>query len=280
MPQLCAPTTANLNKREQESYVMTVSNEPAELRRQRILSFANENDFLRPADLAIELGVSGETIRRDLQALEKSGQIRRLHGGVVLEKELRAVEPNRESRAKTNLKGKKEIAEIAASLLGNDDAVFLDVGTTIETAAQAIPKNFSGTLITSSLIIGSLLGNLEHVNLQILGGKLRAGEYTTFGPDTIAQIDNYNADFAFISAGGIHPENGITDYSTDDVASRLAMIKRSKSAFVLATSDKLGKTALRHVCDVKEIQGVITDSNVSDTQIAQFRNAGIELLHP
>ncbi|MEG0161508.1 MAG: DeoR/GlpR family DNA-binding transcription regulator [Aurantimicrobium sp.] len=259
---------------------MTVSNEPAELRRQRILSFANENDFLRPADLAIELGVSGETIRRDLQALEKSGQIRRLHGGVVLEKELRAVEPNRESRAKTNLKGKKEIAEIAASLLGNDDAVFLDVGTTIETAAQAIPKNFSGTLITSSLIIGSLLGNLEHVNLQILGGKLRAGEYTTFGPDTIAQIDNYNADFAFISAGGIHPENGITDYSTDDVASRLAMIKRSKSAFVLATSDKLGKTALRHVCDVKEIQGVITDSNVSDTQIAQFRNAGIELLHP
>lgn len=259
---------------------MTYMSEPAELRRQRILAIARSADYLRPGDLAAELGVSGETIRRDLQVLERSGKIRRLHGGVILETELRAFEPNRESRAKASRAEKMEIALLAVGLLRSNSAVFLDVGTTVETIASALPTDFEGTVITSSLITGSILGESVNARVQILGGALRPGEFTTFGPDTIAQIENFNTDFAFISAGGVHPLDGVTDYSSDDVASRQAMIRHAEAAYVLVTSEKLTKTALRHVCQLTALTGIITDRHVTEEQISTFQDAGVKVLHP
>lgn len=259
---------------------MTYLSEPAELRRQRILAIARSAEYLRPSDLASELGVSGETIRRDLQLLERSGKIRRLHGGVVLETELRAFEPNRESRTKASRAEKMEIAVLAVGLLRNNSAVFLDVGTTVETVATTLSSDFEGTVITSSLVIGSILGDSINTKVQILGGALRPGEFTTFGSDTIAQIENFNTDFAFISAGGVHPRDGVTDYSSDDVASRQAMIKNAEATYLLVTSEKLTKTALRHVCQLSALKGIITDGHVTKEQIATFQDAGVDVLHP
>jgi DeoR/GlpR family transcriptional regulator of sugar metabolism len=259
---------------------MTNMSEPAELRRQRILAIARSNEYVRPNDLAAELAVSGETIRRDLQVLERIGKIRRLHGGVVLETELRAFEPTRESRTKASRAEKTEIALLAVGLLRSNSAVFLDVGTTVETVASNLSPEFEGTIITTSLAIGSILGESTNTNVQILGGALRPGEFTTFGPDTIAQIENFNTDFAFISAGGVHPQNGLTDYSSEDVASRLAMIKNADATYLLVTSEKLNKTALRHVCQLTALRGIITDRHVTKDQITTFQDAGVDVLHP
>src|SRR5690606_9260582 len=102
-------------------------------RRQRIVDLTAESAFLRPADIANQLNVSPETIRRDLLVLEETGLLRRVHGG-ALAVNVHTSEPSRVHRSTTALEQKQQIARSVAQLVAPDDIVFMDVGTTIETA--------------------------------------------------------------------------------------------------------------------------------------------------
>lgn len=258
---------------------MATVKEPAELRRIRLIKLVEDGDFISPADMARKLRVSGETIRRDLLVLEQSGQLRRFHGGAVAG-EVKTSEPDRASRSRLNRTEKKEIAEIAVSLIGPTDAIFLDVGTTVEAIAKALPHTFCGTVVTNNLLVTSILGDRENIDLYVLGGKVRAGEFTTFGADTLTQINGFNTNLAFISAGGVHASEGLTDYSTGDIALKRAMISNTRATYIVAGSEKLGQTALRNVSSIVDVSAVITDSKIGQQQLDDFSAAGIKVLHP
>jgi DeoR/GlpR family transcriptional regulator of sugar metabolism len=253
--------------------------EPPELRRQKIVELASAGEYIRPADIAKALKVSGETIRRDFVILEASGSLRRMHGGAVAESTTSS-EPDRASRIELRRAEKNEIAALVASLVRPTDAIFLDVGTTVEAAARALPATFSGTVITNSLIVGTILGERENIELHVLGGRMRLGEYTTYGADTEAQLSGFHADLAFLGAGGVHAEFGFTDYSSEDVPIKQLMIGRSRASYILATSDKISHVALRRVSELSEVTGVLTDSKVSAGQLASFADIDVQFLKP
>jgi DeoR family fructose operon transcriptional repressor len=248
-------------------------------RRSRIVELTSVSAFLRPADIAAQLNVSPETVRRDLLALEQTGLLRRVHGG-ALAVNVHTSEPSRVDRSTTALEQKQQIAAIVAELVGLDDIVFMDVGTTIETAAAGLPAEFAGTVVTNSLAVGAVLNDREPMELHMLGGRMRVGEMTTYGPDTLTQLGTFNASIAFIGSGGIDLAGGMTDYSPEDVAIKQLMIKRSTRTYILATADKFGTQAKRFVCDLDQVDGVITDGTLPAEVADEFRASGVELLTP
>lgn len=211
-------------------------------------------------------------------ALERSGEVKRIHGGAMAPVRVTATEPNRANRTVEHQAEKREIAEIVASLVSDTDAIFFDVGTTVEAAANALPASYRGMVITNSLVVGSILGVRDGIELHMLGGRVRAGELTTYGPEVLAQIHSYNADWAFIGAGGVDAQAGLTDYSSEDIATKRLMIEKSARAYALGVHEKLGRVAVRHVCNLDALTGIITDSAADDTYVAAFRELGMEVL--
>jgi DeoR/GlpR family transcriptional regulator of sugar metabolism len=256
-----------------KNFATTEGREPAGIRRRRILAMLSESEFARPVDIAAELGVSGETIRRDLVELEKSGALRRFHGAAIA-----SSEPSRQDRHVAAREQKREIASIVASLVGPDDTLFMDVGTTIELAAEALPAQFEGTVITNSLAVAGILNDRREVEVYMLGGRARVGEMSVHGSDAVAQIMLYHAAIAFIGSGGVGIDSGITDYSVEDIAIKQAMIRNSGRSYVLATSDKFSITARRTVCELDDVDGVITDGGLADTARRAFAEAGLNVI--
>ncbi|MFC9984061.1 DeoR/GlpR family DNA-binding transcription regulator [Microbacterium keratanolyticum] len=251
----------------------------ADERRRHIVELTEQRAYLRPADIAVELSVSTETVRRDLLALEQSGMLRRVHGG-ALAAVMRTSEPDRTSRQTSERAQKEAIGRLVDGLLTDGDIVFFDVGTTVETAAAMIRPSFVGTVITNSVAVGAALNDRAEIELHVLGGMLRLGELTTYGPDTLAQLAGFNASVAFIGSGGISVERGVTDYSLDDIAIKKMMIERSARSYVLATANKFGMQAKRVVCDFDQVDGVITDQELDAESVNAYREAGLTLLTP
>jgi DeoR family transcriptional regulator, fructose operon transcriptional repressor len=252
-----------------------------EERRNRILDLLDDSEVLRPADLAVQLGVSAETIRRDLVVLELQGDVRRIYGGAVRARDLsRNAEPARAEREVIQQQAKAEIAGVVAGLVQPSDSVFLDVGTTVLTCAQALPAAFRGRVITNSLSVVVALSSRTDVHLHLAGGRIRHDELTCSGPDTAEQVGRFFADKAFLGSGGVHPEAGLTDYDLDEIAVRHRMIDNASKVYVLADGTKLGHVALRRVCGWERITALITDSAADPGTVRALRDAGLTVLQP
>lgn len=256
------------------------SREPAEVRRSRIVDLVGVHGFVRPSDIADSFGVSEETGRRDLAALAGSGRLKRVHGGAVLPEQSPVTEPDRTARSGSSVTRKQQIASVAVALIGVDDTVIFDVGTTVEAAAAALPTDFRGTIVTNNLLVAIGVGKRLEPRVHVIGGRLRPGELTTFGSDALEQLASFHAQVAFIGCGAVHPIHGVSDYTPEDIPLKRTMIENSERTFVLATSEKLGRTATRTVCPVSEPTGVITDSEASSEQITQLRAAGAGVFGP
>jgi DeoR family fructose operon transcriptional repressor len=251
--------------------------QPPEVRRRRIVELVGKGDFLRPADIAAKMSVSGETVRRDLMALERSGELKRIHGGAIAPAEFADTEPARAKRFLEARGEKEEVAAIAVAMIAATDTVFLDVGTTVEAVAEALPATFKGIVVTNSLAVGSILGDRGDIELHVLGGRVRTGELTTYGPEVLTQIRSFNADCAFLGVGGIDAAAGLTDYASEDVPTKQLMIEKSARTYALATGEKLGRLAVRHVCGLDRLAGIITNANANSEMVKALRDAGAEV---
>jgi DeoR/GlpR family transcriptional regulator of sugar metabolism len=130
--------------------------------------------------------------------------------------------------------------------------------------------------------VGSILGDRAGIELHVLGGRVRTGEMTTYGPEVLAQIRSFNADCAFLGAGGLDVTAGLTDYASEDVPTKQLMIEKSVRAYALADGEKLGRIAVRHVCNIDRLAGIITDSRADEFAVRALQEAGTEVYqrHP
>lgn len=247
-------------------------------RQDRILEILREREIARTAELAESLGLSTETIRRDLVILEEAGAVCRVYGGVAIARHTHSTEPDRAERALLHRAAKEEIGEVAASLVGEADTLFLDVGTTVEVVAEKLSREFRGYVLTNSIPAILQLAGRSRATLHVLGGRIRSEELTSAGAETAAAVRQFHADRAFLGSGGVHPTNGLTDYDPDDIAVRHAMIESSREVYVLADATKIGHTALRPVCGWDRVTAVITDSRADPKTVESLRAAGVEVL--
>lgn len=245
-------------------------------RRSQIVNKITEERMVKASNLMQEFNVSIETIRRDLEYLEKQGYLKRVYGGAVLEG-LYSLEPTYEHREIINYDEKKAIAERTAQLINDDDTIFMDVGTTTLKVAHCLVTKKNLTVITnSSLIAHSLILN-KTCRVILLGGEMRRGELSVSGFLCDANMQYFHANKAIIGVGGITIPGGITDYHTEEATNRRTMIKRVDKVIAVADYSKFGVTAMNSVCPLSKIHLLVTDWRTSSKVLDEYRSTGLNV---
>lgn len=248
-----------------------------EERLERIRTLLSTFQHLSTSHIASDLGVSRETVRRDVLKLEEQGYLRRVFGGVSLA-ELKAEEPI-ETRAQTKLKEKQKIARAAVNLLSAGQTLFIDAGSTISAFADELASLAGLTIITNSFDVALRLTsvNRPHVDgheIIVLGGNPNHSLKATYGATTINQIFLYKADFAFLSPVGLTHTDGASSYYRAEAEVARAMCMQARKVVILADHSKLGQTSLVKFCDVQQIDTLVTDAkSQSRPDFASFDKA-------
>jgi DeoR family transcriptional regulator, fructose operon transcriptional repressor len=251
-----------------------------EERRSRILRALDRAGTLSTEQLATELRVSAETIRRDLIRLDRHHQLRRVHGGAMAATAIRREEAPFAHRAESDAEAKRRIGELAASLTSADQTLIVDIGTTALAGARALPETFRGTVLTCSLVAAAELAGRPGVEVLVAAGRVRGGDLAVSNALTVAFFNGVRADVAFLGTGGVSAEQGITDYYIDEIATRRVIIANSNTTYALADTSKLGSVAPHHVCGLEEVTAVITDREPTPEMEAAIRQAGGRTIYP
>ena len=232
-------------------------------RQSRITEALRTSRTLSTEDLANELGVSLETIRRDFVVLEKRGTLSRVHGGATITLGHAGEEAPFVERSGSATEAKTRIGRAAAGLLQSGQTVIIDIGTTAVSVARAIPRDFSGTVATCSLLVAAELAEHPGVDVLVCGGKLRPGDLALSNATALTFFSGLHADIAFLGSGGVDSDAGLTDFYLDEVSVRQAMVRNSARAYALADSSKFGRVARFTVVGFDELAGVITEAEPS-----------------
>jgi len=226
-------------------------------RREAILARVRTQGAASAEELSRSLGVSVETIRRDLRGLRDQGLLNRVHGGAMASR--RTSEGSFAARSTLNLARKQAIAAFAAFLVGAEETIVIDTGTTPLELARALPASFHGRVLTNSVPVAAVLCDRNDIELLLCGGQIRPGDGACSGTHAAAFFADFYADKAFLGAGGVHPEAGLTDYYPAEAAVRRTITAHSAATYVLADSSKLGVIAVYRVCTLDQLTAVITD---------------------
>jgi DeoR family glycerol-3-phosphate regulon repressor len=210
----------------------------AEQRHRLILERLGADGAVAVGRLSADLGVSRETIRRDLHVLAQAGHLLKRHGGAI---SVARVEPDELQRSQTNAEGKRRIGLHAASMVPAGATVILDSGTTARCVADALAKRRDLTIITNDVGICRRLFRREGLRVMLLGGTIQGHEEATLGPDAVEMLGRYHGDFAFVGAGGITADGYLTDFSREAEALRARMLQNARTACVIADHTKFGR---------------------------------------
>lgn len=230
-----------------------------------ILKLLNESGIVKTQDLITELNCSESTIRRDLDHLEQAGFLKRIHGGAKriyrLDEELTTKE-----KSLKNIQGKTTIGMFSASLLQENDVIFLDAGTTTLSIIDFI-KVGNITVVTNGIEHASLLADYG-IDTILLGGKIKFSTKAIVGSTTLSELSNYQFDKAFIGINGIDLEFGCTTPDPEEAAIKKLVLKQSSNNYVVADKTKWTKVNFVKVCELEDVT-IITDE--SDIDLASFK---------
>jgi DeoR/GlpR family transcriptional regulator of sugar metabolism len=221
--------------------------------------------------LAARFKVSEMTIRRDLEALEVQGVLRRVVGGGAIGVTRKAEEPTFVTRALQESQGKAHIGQAVASRLCSGEAIYLDGGSTALAVAHALRETeVKLTVITRNLLAALELGDQQHTDVIILGGRLKPTEMLTVGSSLEHDLRNYNVDTYVMGISGVHPTRGLTDYDPEEAAGKRIALESADRVILALDKTKLGRVLLAHVADLDRVDVVVTDADPSSPAIAAF----------
>ncbi len=208
-------------------------------------------------ELANQLGVSDETIRRDAVLLQHKGEVFKLHGALTLPH--LAGEAPFERRLRENSDAKRAIAKLASNLVADGDSLMLDTGTTTSIFAQELRIRSNLTIVTNSSDIARTLATVNGNTVYMAGGALKGDNGAAFGPSAVEFISRFRVRHAFISIGAINVEGGLMDADLSEAAIAAMALSRAEHRVVLTDASKFGKTALVNVCGFDGVDRLITE---------------------
>lgn len=241
-------------------------------RQAAITEMVKVNNIVLIGQIAKEFGVSLETARRDLEALQDQGVVKRIHGGAILS-DISASVSSSQSKPSSYL-GKKAIGIKTASLIKEGETIFLGTGTTTLEVAHHLKSRGELTVITNSITIINELIN-TNIKVIVLGGTLKNDEQMIYSYATEQMFSQYFVDKAIFSCGGIS-DNGVTDYG--DTLDRYNIAKHSKKTILLADSGKFGRTAKIKACDLDMVDMVIVDDNIDSKYVEKLKKKQVQVI--
>lgn len=229
------------------------------------------------SELMRSLGVSDETVRRDIKAMADRGLVERVHGGVILP-DLRR-EPAFQKRMGQNAEAKRAIARKVAGLIRNGDSVMLDTGSTTAYVARALADHRDLFVVTNSVEIARSLANGKTGNrVYLAGGELRGDDGATFGPNALEFVRRFRARYAVISVGALHMEEGVMDFHLQEAEFCQTVIASAATVIAVADVTKFRNQAPVKVCDIGAIDTLVTDRAPPEPFAARLREQEVELL--
>lgn len=251
---------------------MTDLNNP-EIRQAALQDRLDGGGPLVAADLAAELGISVDTIRRDLIALERRGVLRRVRGGAV---PISAPLPSYVTRAKTPDPVLGALASCAVAQLPEAGTVYFDAGTTLTAVAAQLPDRFAGLVVTPAPSV-AMAALRRGKRVHLIGGPLCPEGAMAVGGTAEDAVRAIAADLCLLGACGLWPDFGLSAEDAGEAGVKRAMALASARAVVVSAADKLDRRGRFRVLAIDEIDGLITDADPSRT--APFSEAGVELTH-
>jgi DeoR/GlpR family transcriptional regulator of sugar metabolism len=249
----------------------------AKSRRDRIEQRVRTEREVAYAELAAEFDVSEMTIRRDVDALEALGVLRRVVGGAIALKG-KDSEPSFATRVADAAEEKRHIAHVVAGLISPDETLILDSGST----ALAVARSLRGRGLGLTVVTPSVLAALELVDdpdttIVLTGGELRPGELSLIGPATEDTLSNYNCDTFVMGVAGIDGQRGISDYHQAESRVKRAAAKRADRVIVAADKSKLGRVTFVSIAALYDVDVIVTDGAPDHPALVAARGVGVEV---
>lgn len=247
-------------------------------RREMLLAELHKDRFLTVTELVQRLGSSLSTVRRDLADLEREGVIVRTHGGAGLAGSALPEDMSGAARAAQHPTEKQLIGRAAAQLIGTMGTVIIDSGTTTLEVARALEPSQPLRVVTDSLEIAWELRDRANVMVIMTGGVVRPGAYNLYGPQAEQAMLGLHTQACVMGATGISPDQGLTKHDIEALPVRRRMVEASRQTIAVADSSKLGAVGLVKICDIEEIDTLVTDSGISPALQEAFERAGVRVV--
>lgn len=225
-------------------------------RKEHLLELLSSEGRIVAKTVAADLGVSEDSIRRDLRELADGGLCIRVYGGAL---PVPAADAPLAQRLSVASDSKERVARAAVDLIRPDSTIILDAGTTTLAMARMLPHGADLTVITPSPAVA--LAAMEHSTARVLmvGGELSRHSAVVGGGLALEAIARLAADTFFLGVTGVDPVHGLTTGELDDAVTKRALAARSADVFVLASAEKIGAVSRFPVLGIDEVSGVIVD---------------------
>jgi DeoR family transcriptional regulator, fructose operon transcriptional repressor len=245
-------------------------------RHQVILRKLRSEGQLRALDVAHELGVTHETVRKDLLQLEGRGLLTRVHGG-ALPVETLSYEPSVTART-TLAPEKRRIAAAAADLVPAEGAILIDAGSTTAALAENFPMTAKLTVVTNALPVALTLMAYPNLSVHTVGGRVR--------PTTMAEVDHWalralgevRVDVAFLGANAFSVEHGLSTPDDSEAAVKRAMVTAARRTVLMADHTKLGRVAVFKYAEISAIDVLVTDKGMAMKDVRALQAVGVEVI--
>lgn len=244
----------------------------------QILDLIRAKQKVSVSELSAKFGVTGETIRRDLERLEREGYVARTYGGAVLIQQPPG-HVNYTERAVQNVEAKIEMGELTASILPSSGAIGCDASTTVLSMIPYIKDNPGVTLLTNSIRI---LNDFMYDKIRIIstGGNLRSRTQSLQGEAVSRSMEDYFLDVCVLSCRSLDLENGIYEGDEEEAYFKNIMVEHSRRVIIVADHTKFNKTSLIRTLSYDKVDVLVTDRKPSDEWIDRLEAQNVRVLYP
>jgi DeoR/GlpR family transcriptional regulator of sugar metabolism len=244
-------------------------------RRQLILERLGRDGRVVAGELGDSLGVSHDTVRRDLQELAEAGLLRRVHGGALPPV---TIGPSFVTRQREAPAAKLALARAAAKVVRSGQVIILDAGTTNERLALELPPELEATIFTNAPPVAMALARHPRVEVHMLGGRLNKDGLAAVDSATVDAVRHLRADVCFLGICSVHPELGVSGDNSEEAYLKRAMIESAADVVGLATADKVGTSSPFVIAPLSELTHLIVDRAVGAEATAPYEATGVTVI--
>lgn len=245
-----------------------------EERRRSILDMVRRDGRVLVSDLARMFRTSEITIRKDLEVLNSQGLIHRTHGGALPVQSGALADPSLREKEKLQRKEKQRIATAAASMVERGHSVILDSGTTTTAIARELKEMAQLTVITNAINIAAELAG-TNVEVILVGGTLRKNSFSLVGPLAEEALSRLSADILFLGVDGFDTKAGLFTPNLLEAEVNKAMVKIARKVVAVCDSSKFSRRSLCNIMPPTAVHNVITDKQISKSDLQALRDAGV-----
>ncbi|WP_246036696.1 DeoR/GlpR family DNA-binding transcription regulator [Cellulomonas telluris] len=245
-------------------------------RRDLLLDRLRRDGRIVAKDLAAELGLSDDTVRRDLRDLAAAGLCQRVYGGAL---PASPAVGDLAARRDVAVDSKQRVAAAAARLVAPGSTVVLDGGTTALAVTRALPPDLDATVVTHSPAVAASLVEHPRVEVVLLGGRIFKHSGVACGAAAVEAAERVSADVFLLGVTGVHPVAGLTTGDADEAAMKRTLARRAADTYVLASAEKIGAASPFTVLPLSDVAGVVTDVPAEHPTLVDLAAAGVPLVH-